>query len=147
MPEKINEKVVKALTPPQKGNRIAYDSQISGFGVRITAGGVVSFILNYYIHGRERRFTVGRYPEWSVIAARNCALELRRKINEGIDPLQERENDRTQPTMDDLCMDYLEHHALVHKRSHSVRDDKQMIAGIIAPKLGTLRISAVSRQS
>jgi integrase len=147
MPAKISDKVVKTLTAPKQGNRIVYDSQLPGFGVRITAGGVVSFVLNYHIHSRERRFTLGRYPEWSVVAARNCALELRRKINEGIDPLEERETDRTQPTMNDLCTDYLEHHALVHKRPHSVRDDKQMIAGIIVPKLGTLRISAVNRQS
>ncbi len=146
MSEKISEKIVKNLAPPKHGNRILYDSQIPGFGVRITAAGAISFILNYHIHGRERRFTIGKHPEWSVLAARNRALELRRKVNEGVDPLEEREQDRTQPTMNVLCAEYLEHHALVHKRPHSVRDDKQMIAGIIAPKMGTLRISAVSRQ-
>src|SRR5439155_14438924 len=101
MSEKISEKVVKTLTPPKQGNSIVYDTQIPGFGVRITAGGAVSFILNYRVHGRERRLTIGRQPEWSVIAARNYALELRRRISEGIDPLEERENDRTQPTMND----------------------------------------------
>ncbi|HEY6337080.1 MAG TPA: site-specific integrase [Candidatus Sulfotelmatobacter sp.] len=146
MSEKISEKTVKNLTPPKHGNRILYDAQIPGFGVRITAAGAVGFILNYHVHGRERRFTIGKHPELSVIAARNRALELRRKVNEGIDPLEEREQDRAQPTMNDLCVDYLEHHALVHKRPHSVRDDKQMIAGVIAPKMGSLRVSAVSRQ-
>ena len=107
MSEKISEKVVKNLTPPKHGNRILYDTQIPGFGVRITAAGALSFILNYYVHGRERRFTIGKHPEWSVIAARNRALELRRKINEGIDPLGEREQERTQPTMNDLCDEYL----------------------------------------
>src|ERR1019366_7575895 len=138
--EKISEKVVKTLTPPKHGNRILYDAQIPGFGVRMTATGAVSFILNYHVHGRERRFTIGKHPEWSVIAARNRALELRRKVNEGVDPLGEREQERTQPTMNDLCNEYLEHHALVHKRPHSVRDDKQMIAGIITPRIGTLQI-------
>ena len=146
MAAKISEKVVKTLTPPKHGNRILYDAQIPGFGVRITAAGALSFILNYHVHGRERRFTIGKHPEWSVIAARNRALELRRKINEGVDPLGEREQERTQPTMNDLCNEYLQQHALVHKRSHSVRDDKQMIAGIITPRIGSLRISAVSRQ-
>src|ERR1022692_3994193 len=146
MSEKISEKILKNLAPPKHGNCITYDTQIPGFGVRITAAGAVSFILNYHVHGRERRFTIGKHPEWSVTAARNRALELRRKVNEGVDPLGEREQDRMQPTVNDLCVEYLEHHALVHKRPHSVRDDKQMISGIIAPKIGTLRISAVSRQ-
>jgi integrase len=144
--DKISEKVVKTLTPPKHGNRILYDAQIPGFGVRITAAGAVSFILNYHVHGRERRFTIGKHPEWSVIAARNRALELRMKVNDGVDPLGEREQERTEPTMNDLCDEYLEHHALVHKRPHSVRDDKQMISGIITPRIGTLRISAVNRQ-
>src|SRR5437588_5912633 len=146
MAGKISEKVVKNLNPPTHGNRILYDTQIPGFGVRITAAGAVSFILNYHVHGRERRFTIGKHPEWSAIAARNRALELRRKVNEGVDPLEDREQQRTQPTMNDLCAEYLEHHALVHKRPHSVRDDKQMIAAIITPKMGTLRISGVSKQ-
>jgi integrase len=146
MSQKISEKIIKNLAPPEHGNRILYDAQIPGFGVRITAAGAVSFILNYHVHGRERRFTIGKYPELSVIAARNRALELRRKVGEGIDPLEEREQDRTQPTMNDLCAEYLEHYALIHKRPHSVRDDRQMIEGIITPKLGGLRVSAVSRQ-
>jgi integrase len=146
MSEKISEKVVKNLVPPKHGNRILYDTQIPGFGVRVTAAGAVSFILNYHVHGRERRFTIGKHPEWSVIAARNRALELRRNVSEGADPMEEREQERTQPTMNDLCAEYLEHHALVHKRPHSVRDDKQMIGAIITPKMGTLQISAVSRQ-
>jgi integrase len=146
MPEKISEKVVKNLDPPKQGNRILYDAQIPGFGVRITAAGAVSFILNYHVHGRERRFTIGKHPEWSAIAARNRALELRREVSEGVDPLEEREQERTQPTMNDLCAEYLENHARVHKRPHSVRDDKQMIAGVITPKMGTLRVSAVSGQ-
>jgi integrase len=146
MSDKISEKIVKNLTPPKHGNRILYGSQIPGFGVRITAAGAISFILNYRVHGRERRFTIGKHPEWSAIAARNRALELRRKVNEDVDPLEEREQQRTQPTMNDLCAEYLEHHARVHKRPHSVRDDKQMIAGVITPKMGTLRVSAVSRQ-
>src|ERR1700691_5796507 len=128
MSEKISEQVVRNLTPPEQGNRILYDTQIPGFGVRITTAGAVSFILTYHVHGRERRFTIGRHPEWSGIAARNRALELRRRVNEGVDPLEEREQDRKQPTMNDLCVEYLERHALVHKCPHSVRDDKQMIA-------------------
>lgn len=146
MSHKISDKVVKALTAPSKSNRIVYDSQIPGFGVRITSGGAIGFILNYYMHGRERRFTIGRYPEWTVQAARNRALELRRDINEGVDPLQQREKHRTQPSVKDLCADYLVRHALVHKRPHSVRDDKQMIAAIIAPNMGKLPMSAVNRQ-
>jgi hypothetical protein len=107
MAEKLSEKMIKGLTPPEQGNRILYDSLIPGFGIRITARGVISFVLNYYIQGRERRITIGRHPEWSVIAARDRALELRKKVNDGLDPMEQRTQERLQPTMVDLCADYL----------------------------------------
>jgi integrase len=146
MSEKISEKFVKNLTPPNKGNRITYDAQIPGFGVRITAAGAVSFILNYHIHGRERRFTVGKHPEWSVLAARNRALDLRKKVSEGVDPLGEREQERTQPTIKDLCDQYLEGYAKAHKRPKSIKDDKQKINATILPHLGKLFVSTVTKR-
>ena len=146
MSEKVSEKVVKNLDPPKHGNRITYDAQIPGFGVRITTAGAVSFVLNYWIHGRERRISIGRWPSWTVVAARNRALDLRREISEGHDPLEERQQERTQPTVSDLCSQYLEGYAATHKRPHSIRDDKQMIDSTILPKFGQLRVEAVSRK-
>lgn len=67
---RINDKLVRGLVAPEKGNRITYDGHLSGFGVRITAAGRKSFILNYRFKGRERRMTIGSYPEWTVLAAR-----------------------------------------------------------------------------
>jgi hypothetical protein len=63
--------LVRSLAPPERSNKITYDSgkdAIRGFGLRITANGVKSFILNYTIAGRERRITIGAYPAWSVVA-------------------------------------------------------------------------------
>ena len=87
----ITEQFVKSLkkSPPATGYVIHSDDKIKGFGVRITSNGIVSFILNYTVHGRERRCTVGGWPELSVQIARNEALDLRRGISDGIDPLAE----------------------------------------------------------
>jgi Arm domain-containing DNA-binding protein len=72
----ISEKTIKNLKPPATGNRITFDGEVRGFGARITAAGVVSFILDYRIHGRQRRITIGRHPEWSVVAARAEAQKV-----------------------------------------------------------------------
>src|SRR5690348_16095541 len=104
---RINKKLISSLTPPPKGNYIEYDTEIHGFGVRITAAGVIAFVLNYRIHGRERRYTIGRYPELTATAAREKALQVRSKILDGRDPLQERAHARSEPTMDGLASDYL----------------------------------------
>jgi|HubBroStandDraft_6_1064221.scaffolds.fasta_scaffold543022_3 hypothetical protein len=87
----ITQRAVKAAKPPATGNHIHYDDQFRGFGLRVTAANVKSFVLNYSVAGRERRFTLGRWPEWSADAARAEVLQWRGKIDKGHDPLRERE--------------------------------------------------------
>ena len=70
MAQKITDKLVRSLKPPAKGYTLLFDSEQRGFGVRITKNGVIAFILNYRAGGRERRLTIGNYPDWSVAAAR-----------------------------------------------------------------------------
>ena len=108
MGQRITDKLVRSLAPPPAGNQITYDIEIKGFGVRITATGARSFVLNYRAGGRERRLTIGRYPTWSVTAARAEAHTLRREIDRGRDPMRERHDDRAAPTVADLYQEYVE---------------------------------------
>ena len=87
---KITATFVKNLKPPKQGSVIHHDSGLIGFGVRITAANVIAFILGYHVHGRKRRYTIGRYPSWSVEAARSEALQLQEDIRQGVDPLVQR---------------------------------------------------------
>src|SRR5437868_4562480 len=89
MAEQITQKMIEKLQSPGTGNAIVYDDKMRGFGVRITSNGVKSFILNYRVHGRERRYTIGRCEDWSVTAARGEAERLRGEIAKGNDPMQE----------------------------------------------------------
>ena len=63
---KFDDRFVRDLAPPPTGNRVHYDrggkEPVRGFGVRVTAAGAKSFVLNYTIAGRERRLTIGGYP-------------------------------------------------------------------------------------
>ena len=122
MAKRLTETLVKALSSPIKGHQIIYDTELKGFGIRMTAGGSKAFILNYRIQGRERRLTIGSYPEWSAAAARKQAEELKRRIDVGQDPMAERREDRLAPTVADLCTLYEQHH-LHKKRPSSQRDD------------------------
>src|SRR5260370_27267333 len=85
MSHKLTDKIVRTLQPPTCSNRITYDSEVAGFGVRVTAGGAVAFVLNYRrkADGLERRYTIGAFPDWSVAAARERAKELKRHIDSG----------------------------------------------------------------
>lgn len=140
---RISDKLVRGLAVPVKGNRITYDAELRGFGVRITAKGVRSFILNYRCKGRERRITIGRYPEWTVLAARKQAEEYRRAIDLGNDPLENRENVRNAPTVNDLFERYAREH-LPKKAPRSAADDRSMWINIILPELGPMKVAEVT---
>ena len=146
MKVRIVQRTIQNLAPPKRGNLVTWDTEIPGFGVRITSTGVIAFVLDYRLNGRKRRFTIGRHPELSATAARERTLELRRGILDGRDPLERRAQDRDQPTLNELATEYLERHALAHKRPSSIRNDRQMIDVIIRPRLGSLPVKAVSKR-
>ena len=98
---KITERFIAAMVAEAPGagrHRVFYDDHKDaprGFGVRVTSGCVVSFVLNYYSAGSERRATVGRYgksPNLSITAARKEAAKMRDKINSDGDPLAEKQS-------------------------------------------------------
>ncbi len=146
MSDRITQKIISKLVPPGEGNRIHYDSEIPGFGVRITSTAAISFVLNYRIHGRERRLTIGRHPELTATAARERALQFKARILDSHDPLEEREQDRSQPTVSQLAKQYLDEYAVTHKRPTSLRNDRQMIEKIIVPLIGGLRLKSVGKR-
>ncbi len=102
----ITETFVKKATPPDRGNSIDYDDEVKGFGLRVTAAGSKAFVLNYHSAGRERRMTIGGYPAWSAAAARDEAKKLRRLIDQGQDPLEERQARAKAPTVQSLWEEY-----------------------------------------
>jgi integrase len=144
MVQKLTDKVVRALERPAAGNRIVYDTEIKGFGARITAAGAISFIMNYRRRsdGLERRATVGGFPAWSVAAARERAAELRRHIDAGGDPIGELAAERSAPTVADLCERFIEEHVR-KRRPHTQADYTAIIRNDVIPALGRFKVAAV----
>jgi integrase len=141
---RITQRTVKALATSEEIDRIIWDSELKGFGVKRTASGVTYF-LNYRSHGRQRRFKIGNAPEWTVEAARAEAAKIKPRIDsEGYDPLEAKQKARGEPTLHDLAVEYLKHRE--DKSASTRRNDKAAIAEIINPRLGKLRLAAVTRR-
>src|SRR3954454_22011302 len=98
MPARLSEEIIKQLPVPAVGNSITYFPGAAiqgakaprGFGVRVTAGGSRAFILNYRLRGREHRYTIGAWPDWSALKAVREARELRQRVDRGENPLEDR---------------------------------------------------------
>ena len=144
MAQHLTDAAVKRLPAPAQGNRITYDVDVPGFGCRVTAAGARSFVLNYVTKaGRERRYTIGQFPDWSTTAARAKARRLRRDIDDGGDPLGDVEAERTAPTMAELCDRFAAEH-LPRKRPSTAADYKRMLDNHVRPALKHLKVSDIT---
>ena len=70
--------------------------------MRVTQRGAKSFVLDYRSGGRQRRITLGNYPDWTVQAARAAAKAMKRDVDFGQDPMGKRHALRDAPTVQDL---------------------------------------------
>jgi integrase len=151
MGSRLTDKLVAELPAPKAGNKVHYDAPNSrgrdwtpGFGVRVTAGGGRSFVLNYRTKsGRERRLTIGAVGPWSLTAARAEAAVLRRRIDQGEDPLGVIRAGREAPTIADLSDRFIEEF-LPRKRPATQRDYKAMLTNDIVSNLGSIKVADVT---
>src|SRR6202011_1756761 len=96
--ERLSEATIKRLPVPAAGNSITYFAGAMiqgakaprGFGVRVTTAGARAFVLNYRLRGREHRFTIGAWPDWSALKAVREARNLRQRIDRGENPIEDR---------------------------------------------------------
>jgi integrase len=149
MAARLTDKLVRALEPPPStqgrgNNRITYDTNVPGFGARITSAGAVSFVLNYRrkADGLERRYTIGAFPNWSVGAARDEARRLKREIDGGGDPVGKLKMERGAPTVAELCVRFEAEH-FPKLRPATARMYRGIIKADIVPALGKTKVAAV----
>jgi len=139
--QKLTEVVVRDAEPAEGRDYQIFDTEVRGFAVCIYRGGGRAFTLDYRYAGRQRRMTFGRWPEWSVSAAR--AKELRRDIDAGDDPLANRDALRQAPRVTDLIARYVELH-LTHLAKLNAGDQRSMMEKFIAPTWGRMLVTEVS---
>ena len=70
------------------------DDAVRGLLLVVKPSGARSWLLRYQLAGRRRDMGLGPYPEITLARAREKALDARRLVKEGIDPLASRRRDK-----------------------------------------------------
>ncbi len=94
---KLSDRKLRSLRPASAGGRYELmDTEVSGFGVRVTEKGKVTFILLARYPGSKNptRRAIGEYPTDSLAESREKAREWRKWIERGKDPKLEEEGRR-----------------------------------------------------
>ncbi len=91
---KLTKTVVDRMVPPAEGQAFIRDAELKGFGLRVTASGTKTFIVEKRVKGRVRRISLGRYGELTAEQARKEAQKVLGQIATGLDPAVERRRAR-----------------------------------------------------
>lgn len=88
---KITKRAVDAACPAAN-DQFLWDTEVPGFGFKITPKGARSYVVQYRMGGREthaQRRTIGRHGVWTPDEARAEARRVLQMVDRGIDPREE----------------------------------------------------------
>jgi len=104
---RLTDTRVAQLPVPVKGRAVHHDSDLTGFAVRITTGGVRSWIVFKRIRGKPVMLTLGRFPAMKSEQARKVAESAIGKAAEGINVKTEQRQQRAvSMTLADALTEY-----------------------------------------
>lgn len=105
---KLTKTVVEQLSVPATGEKLYWDNELRGFGVRVTALGKRSYIAQGRVHGKSERVTIGPHGRWTCEEARKRARDVLRDMDKGISPRVEKKRLAIQgKTLREVMRDYL----------------------------------------
>jgi integrase len=82
---------VEKLKPPAgKADITIWDDAMPGFGIRFREGGSPSYVIQYFLNGRQGKITVGKVAKITLADAQREAKQHFAKIARGEDPAKER---------------------------------------------------------
>src|SRR5690349_17823215 len=107
---RITKRAVDAAVPDGR-DAYLWDAEVAGFGLKVSAGGTKTYLLQYRMGGRgapTRRCTIGRHGSpWTPEQARQEARRLLAEVARGVDPAEARASSRQDLTVAELCDLYL----------------------------------------
>ncbi|RJE85462.1 tyrosine-type recombinase/integrase [Paracoccus onubensis] len=141
---KISKRTVDALKTTGK-RYIAWDTEITGFGVRISPSGGKTYTFKYRVGGgrtgRVRWGTIGKHGTLTPDQARDVARDWAACIATGGDPAGDKLERRRNPTVSELLNEYLANHVERKNKASTVKEVRRLIEKEIRPALGHLKIA------
>jgi hypothetical protein len=126
--------------------RIVWDNDLPGLGLRLRAGGSRNWVYQYKIGAKHRRMTLGALLAVPLVRAREIAGDLHAKARLGQDPAAEKtvSKSRASETLKPIAERFLAHKK--NAISESYYDDMQRHLLVNAKPLRGLSIAGIKRR-
>ena len=141
---KLIKRTVDALVPAER-ERIVWDDDIKGFGVRVHPTGRKVYIVKYRHEGRSVKVTIGPHGPITPAAARAKAAEIVTLAKTGRDVVGRTPRSKGSATMAELARRFMEDYAPAHLKPNTARLYRKIIDNRILPRLGKRRVSDIGK--
>jgi len=149
----ITDKEVRALiaNAQKEGKTLTQaDGMIAGLTFTASKAGTGAWVLRYRIAGKQKEYTIGKFPVWGIADARKKAGELKRAADDGADVAvlkkQAKQAAMQAWTINDLAESYFEK---IGKdlAPHTLSQRKRIFEKYIKPSIGTFPIALVKPEN
>jgi integrase len=148
MAERLTKRAIDGFTfnPDVPGKDIRWDSDLSGFGVRLYPSGKKAFVLSYRQNGTKRLYTLGQYGQITLDQARDIARKRRGEVADGKDPLVLRKETRRKNewTVQKAYSEFLDRYAKVYNKRW--QETERIFTKDILPAIGSYPIEEVTKE-
>ena len=135
---------------PEAERFTLWDTELRGFGLRVTPAGTKTFIVRYRVgggrRGKLRQYVIGQYGTLTPAEARDVARRALAEAARGGDPQATKVAARAELTMAELCDLYLRE-GCTTKKASTIYIDRTRIARHIKPILGACKVSDVDKST
>lgn len=145
---RLTKRTVDSLPPVEKP-RIFFDSELKGFGLRVTPAGLKTFVVEYRPGGggrgvAKRRLKLGSYGELTPDQARDLARDALADVRRGGDPAGDRAAERAAPTVAEMTETWLREEVALKKKPRTAAGYAALVRNHIVPALGSRKAAAVT---
>lgn len=155
---KLTRRALAAIKPTGK-RAFYFDTDLSGFGLKLEPSGAASWFLEYRAGagGRgaaKRRMKIGDATDMTPEAARERAKDLLAEIRLGGDPAATKAKAKTVPTFRAFAAEHLDAMAAMAEkhpeqatlRPGSIRNYRSLLKKHVGPAIGSRQLDAITRE-
>ena len=127
---------------------VAWDDDVSGFGIRVRPSGAKSFIVIYRAgSGRNspmRKMTLGAIGKLTVDEARKIARQTIGKVANGGDPAAQKTEERKTLTVAELAEIFISDHIEAKRKARTAANYRDILKRIVVPEIGAIKADKVA---
>jgi len=131
----LSARKVETATPGKHGDG-------RGLFLLVKPSGARSWVLRYQVHGRRRDLGLGAYPDVTLLIARERALDARRLIANGEDPIAKKRQAKPK-TFKDAALELIESKRPGWKNAKHAAQWTSTLETYVFPKIGPVQMARV----